>query len=371
MKTSIVSRLNQLFMHESRSSKQRAPLWLPYLQSAELKRGGQFEFVYNGGEVTTDLSDISSILIYGDTTTPLSPRMLDSIARKGVPIILHRRHMARPVYITAGWRPDPDDTISHQLVKRQNSQLATHISRQLLLAKFKSMSWLIPPAELPGRASVAHLRNIEAQHAKKYWRTYMEYLGRTTGHPEWTRRPPRPVAGETNTAPFMLKNPAGAALDAVSKFTSGVVLRWIAYHHLSPFHGFLHEPTDYPSLVYDLMEPYRGLLEQELLQTWIRSETPVEDLTDVAIQTTKEWFDRRTYVPLTRQIATHQELLHGAVLSLKFYLLGRQRKFHVPMPGRPKGGRPAKVEFLLYGRHAGRTDFWTEAGKMPVPDQLA
>jgi hypothetical protein len=27
----------------------------------------------------------------------------------------------------------------------------------------------------------------------------------------------------------------------------------------------------------------------------------------------------------------------------------------------PNGGRPPKVNFLLYGRHAGRTNFWEEA----------
>jgi hypothetical protein len=67
---------------------------------------------------------------------------------------------------------------------------------------------------------------------------------------------------------------------------------------------------------------------------------------------------------LPRQIVTRQELLHGAVLSLKYYLLGKQRKFLVPLESQPKGGRPPKVKFLLYGRHAGRTDFWDEARRL-------
>lgn len=71
--------------------------------------------------------------------------------------------------------------------------------------------------------------------------------------------------------------------------------------------------------------------------------------------------DEKVYIPLTRQIVTRQEMLHGVVLSLKFYFLGRQKKFLIPLPGKPNGGRPAKVEFLLYGRHAGKTDFWAQA----------
>jgi CRISPR/Cas system-associated endonuclease Cas1 len=29
-------------------------------------------------------------------------------------------------------------------------------------------------------------------------------------------------------------------------------MRRVLPHRMSPTHGFLHEPTDYPSLVYDL-----------------------------------------------------------------------------------------------------------------------
>ena len=75
-------------------------------------------------------------------------------------------------------------------------------------------------------------------------------------------------------------------------------------------------------------------------------------------------------MPLTRQIVTNQELLHGIVLSLKYYLLGRQRKLHIPVPGKPTGGRPAKIEFKLYGRHAGKTDFWAAARAVSAADHV-
>ncbi|MDR0957443.1 MAG: CRISPR-associated endonuclease Cas1, partial [Candidatus Nomurabacteria bacterium] len=317
-------------------------LWLPYLQSIKENKNGIFDFAYNGGEVQTRLDEVQSIMIYGDVDTDLDVRILDKIARSGVPIIIHRRTMTQPIYIVGGARPDPDDTLSAQLIKRSQSRIASHVARQILTAKMDSMKYLVKPKVLPQFASVKKLRNIEAVHAREYWKAWFAKLG----HPEWTRRE---------------KNPAAVALDAQSKFISGIILRWISYHHLSPYHGFSHEPTDYPSLVYDLIEPYRGIFEAKILTEWISGAIPTERYLTSAIAITKELLDERVYVPLTRQIVTRHELLHGIVLSLKYYLLGRQRKFMVPMQGKPNGGRPPKVDFLLYGRHAGKTDFWKVA----------
>jgi CRISPR/Cas system-associated endonuclease Cas1 len=321
----------------------RLPIWLPYLQSIKETQKGVFEFTYNGGKETTDLHSAQPIMIYGESDYDIPIAYIDKIVRSGVPIIIHRRNMSQPIYIIGGSRPDPDDTVSHQIKIRSQSRTATHCARQILAAKMKSMSWLTPVENLPQFVSINELRNIEAKHAKRYWKKFFDKLG----HPEWTRRG---------------KNPAATALDAHSKFVSGIILRWITYHHLSPYHGFMHTPTDYPSLVYDLMEPYRGIFDQVLLSEWIHKK-PEQFLTS-GIAITKDFLDDQCYVPLTRQIVTNQELLHGAVLSLKYYCLGRQRKFLIPLPGKPNGGRPPKVDFLLYGRHAGKTDFWKVANKV-------
>lgn len=318
----------------------RVPMWLPYLQSIKETRKGVFEFVYKGGAEVSSLDNISSIMIYGDTDTKLDVVMLDKIIRKGIPIIIHRRTMSQPIYIYGGLRPDPEDTVSKQIMKREFKRTSTHISRQLLDAKMRGMNYLVKPKWIPKITNIKMLRNIEAVHAKRYWERFFKELG----HPEWTRRG---------------KNPASVALDASSKFLSGIVLRWICYHHLSPYHGFLHETTDYPSLVYDLLEPYRGMFEAKLLKMF--TENSEDKWLAYSIVVLKEALDEQVYVPLTRQIVTRQELLHGAVLSLKYYLLGKQRKFLIPVIGKPNGGRPPKVEFLLYGRHAGKTDFWVRA----------
>jgi hypothetical protein len=325
--------------NQNRNAK-RVPLWLPYLQSIKETKKGVFEFVFNGGVETTDLSSVSSIMIYGESDTSLEPAILDKIARKGIPIIIHRRNMSQPIYIFGGLRPDPDDTLSAQIVKRKTSRTDSHVARQLLIAKMQSMSYLVPPKNVPQFANIKRLRNIEAVHARAYWDKFFKALGR----PDWSRRG---------------RNPASEALDSASKFLTGIVLRWITYHHMSPYHGFLHETTDYPSLVYDLIEPYRGIFEQKMLKLFI--ETLQDRWLPASISMLKAELDEKVYVPLTRQIVTRQELLHGAVLSLKYYCLGKQRKFLVPLPGKPNGGRPPKVNFLLYGRHAGKTDFWKVA----------
>lgn len=321
----------------------RAPVWLPYLNNVT-KKGDTYTFIYNGGEVETDLSDVHSIMIYGDSNTELPTSYLDDITRKGIPIIIHRRNMAQAVYISSGNRPDPDDTISAQIRARDNLHKRKHIVRQLLQAKFNNMKWLMDETpQLRKGMDIDAMRNLEAQHAREYWKRYFILLGR----PDWARRN---------------QNPYSQALDASSKFISGVALRWTHYHHLSAYHGFLHEMTDYPSLVYDLMEPYRGTYDRLLFET-LRT-MPTKDNTQLAgacVNALKDAFDEKIYTGLTRQIVTRQELLHGMVLSMKYYLLGKQSRLLIPTETKPNGGRPPKVIFRLYGRQAGRTDFWDRA----------
>lgn len=319
----------------------RIPLWLPYLQSASVDTKQIGHFVYNGGEEHIPLNNITSIMIYGDSDVSIGPATLDTICRKGIPIIIHRRNLAQNIVICGTNRPDPEDTLTAQLLARTNTHKSTHVARALLNAKFRSCAWLIHERPmLPTNHSIKELRATEAQHARIYWRAFYEHLGK----PELARRQ---------------NNPYSQSLDAGSKFLSGIVLRWVGYHHLSPYHGFLHEPSTYPALIYDLLEPYRPIFDADILEAWRASgATDTKHLLPITISTIKESLNKKVYVPLTRQIVTRQELLHGVVLSLKFYLLQRQKRMLVPLEGHPNGGRPPRVQFLLYGRHAGRTDFW-------------
>lgn len=266
---------------------------------------------------------------------------LETIARSGVPIVIYRRN-----YITGGLRPDHDDTFTVQIVRRQNLSTRKHIARQLLYAKFKSMRYFAPTyPNLSLTLSIDELRRLEAHHANAYWRNYYRSLGS-----DQTRR------GD---------NPVSMALDASSKFLIGIILRWITYHHLSPYHGYLHEPTTYPALAYDLIEPYRGAFEFAIWHALNGSGAGLQPdasrTTAIAVHAVKEALEEKVYCGLTRQIVTRHELLHGIVLSLKFYLHDRQSRFMVPRETKPNGGRPRKVPFKMYGRSAGKTDFWQQA----------
>ncbi|MDY6394762.1 MAG: CRISPR-associated endonuclease Cas1, partial [Bacteroidales bacterium] len=141
-----------------------------------------------------------------------------------------------------------------------------------------------------------------------------------------------------------------AALDAGSKFIYGILLRWILFHKLSPCHAYLHEPTDYPSLVYDLIEPYRYMIEQAVFSCYI-ADNKVDEKTLVAksLEMLKSILDETIYVPASRQYVKRKNLLHGIVLALRSYLLGESKRFVIPVEGDKKGGRPPKIAYRLPG----------------------
>jgi CRISPR/Cas system-associated endonuclease Cas1 len=260
--------------------------------------------------------------------------------------------MSNATWITPSIRTSAkDDILSKQIQFRSNERKRAHIAKKILQAKFKSMSWLVPyPMTFDGQKyTVEQMVNIEAQHAKLYWGRYYKLLG----HGRYTRR------GKPNTMKSIL--------DAVSKLTSGITLRYIIYHSMSPYHGFLHVPTDYPALVYDLMEPYRGYFEKIVFDTVREAGSEGIDAKDYlarCIVAVENYLDSSVYTDTTRQVVTFQELLHGSILSLRSYLQGTSRQLILPIPGRPNGGRPVRVGYKLYGRAAGPTDFWNHANEV-------
>ena len=216
------------------------------------------------------------------------------------------------------------------------------------------MQWLLEHTEptihdMRCARTIRDLRSAEAIHARRYWDKYYRGLGQ-----EKSERRER-------------SNVVSSALNAVSKLISGVVLRYIIYHKMSPYHGFMHVPTDYPALVYDLMEPYRGYIDKVVFDTIQEIQNAHRDAQNIIAYSTKNierLLDRRVYTHQTRQIVTFQELLHGNVLALRAYFRGDAQRFIVPVPGKPIGGRPLKVGYRLYGRSAGPTDFNIEAERV-------
>ena len=320
----------------------KVPLWLPYLSEIRLYPTG-VRFVYKGGKVRIEYKAIHSIMIYGKHP-PLPQEFLENCARYKIPIVIHRRNMIRAVWITPNFTSGRVDLLTPQILFRENQKKRLHIAKRLLIAKFRSMQWLVAPPSLNILRinDLDRLRQIEANHARRYWDTYYRLLGSDAS---------RRQKGNIITQ----------VLDAYSKFVSSIILRWIHFHNLSPYHGYLHEPTDYPSLVYDFFEPLRGYFDKivfDTLRKHKKENLTDEGITGKVINAIKEFFEKKTYVHSTKQIVTMHELLHGIVLAFRAYLLGDSYRFIVPIPAKPKTGRPIKAGFVLYGHKAGVIDYF-------------
>ena len=331
-------------------NNRRLPVWIPYLNVVKTTPS-KVTLEYKGGTLNTRWTRVQSIMLYGGHC-PLSEDFLEYCRKFKIPICIHKRNVANAIWVTQNSGRNTTDLLTPQIIFRRNKKKQRHITYKLLNAKFKSMEWLVTyPLKFNARLTVDEMRVIESIHAKRYWNEYYKKLG----YDQFFRR-----SGD---------NPIKSSLDAISKFTTGIMLRWLCYHNLSPYHGFLHIPTDYPALAYDLIEPYRGYIEKAFFNTVLESKAKNKDIdsfVDRGIVSTKDLMNSEVYTNPTRQIVTFQELLHGNVLALRSYLLKTSVRFIPPIPSKPNGGRPVKAGYKLYGRSAGPTDFWQEASSVSV-----
>lgn len=327
-----------------KKAKRKVYLWLPYLSRIKIFPK-TVTFEYKGGKEEIQWTKIHSIMLYGKSCD-LPQAFFEKSAFYKIPIIIHRRNIFRAVVVCPTLPPDQENILTKQILFRENEKKRSYVAKKLLQAKFKSMSWLIPiERDLLFRIiNIEKMIAVESWHAKRYWQEYFYQLK---------------IPGNRRKD----NNGVKKILDAVSKFVSGIILRWILYHNLSPYHGFLHKPTDYPALVYDLMEPYRGYFDKVAFDTFKeaqKKQLKEEKIMGAAIENLKNFLERKVYVETTRQTVTFQELLHGIGLALRAYLLGNTKRFIVPLPSRPNGGRPIKAGYQLYGHKAGITNFWPE-----------
>ncbi|GIW62781.1 MAG: hypothetical protein KatS3mg090_0607 [Patescibacteria group bacterium] len=323
-------------------------IWLPYLTKIKVYPSSVY-FEFKGGDLKIEWSRIHSIMIYG-SSVDLPHDFLDKCSFYKIPIVLHRRNVVRAVFIAPCLSGDSEDILSKQICFRDNYKKRAYIAKRLLLAKFKSMSWLVPYRKdyLYGVSDIDKMVSFEAHHSRRYWKEYFGLLGSSSSRRD-------------------SDSDYKKVLDAISKFVSGVLLRWVVYHNLSPYHGFIHKPNDYPSLVYDLMEPYRGYFDRVAFGVFKKvSDAGIDKkrCLGLAIEEIKEFLDIKVYVSATRQVVKFKELLHGVVIALRSYLLGNTRRFVVPLPSKPKGGRPVNAGYKLYGGNAGITNFWPDTKEL-------
>lgn len=258
---------------------------------------------------------------------------LDDLAARRIPALFHRRNLTDPYVFVPAARRDDTDMLTAQVMVRQNATRACLIARTFVRERFKATKFPIAGAfykRLTKLRDVKDIRLVEAHQSKTYWEKYFDDLGQ----PGIPRRS---------------VNPVSAALDAGSFFIYGILLRWVLMHKMSPAHGFLHVTTGYPSLVYDLMEPYRYIIE-DCVAHCVRQKS--KDLTEASLSEIKASLDEVVYAPSHRTYVRRKNLLHGSVLSLRSYLLGETRRLVLPTEGEKLGGRPPKMSYKLPGANA-------------------
>lgn len=99
-------------------------------------------------------------------------------------------------------------------------------------------------------------------------------------------------------------------------------------------------------LVYDLLEPYRYIIETEVLKA---AKAKAPDLTAACLSGIKASMDTSVFVPSHRVHVRRKNLLHGAVLSLRSWLIGEAPRLVFPTEGAKIGGRPPAVSYRLPG----------------------
>lgn len=329
---------NFIWTWKTSSGRGRASLWLPYFKKVEPaapKRKGVHVFSYKGGEVACDLKKLDLIMLYGPSgDLPVS--FLDELNTHNISLLIHRRNSKKPYVFFPFPGNDDKDVLTAQIVTRNNMIRRVYVAKTFIQKRLENFSPLVEVerstfAKLRKARSLEEVRSIEAGVSKKYWKRWFKALGL-----DGARRRDKSLE--------VVK-----ALDACSFFLFGILLRWTIFHKLSPSHAFLHVPTNYPSLPYDLMEPYRVWIEDAVAQAAKKCGTESDQILPVSIELLKQALGEKVYVPATRQDVYQKNLLHGVVLALRAYLLGEAPRLVIPVPGDKKGGRPPKTGYRLPG----------------------
>lgn len=319
---------DSIWTWKTSARSKKACLWIPYLNKLERIKGG-WSIHYNGGEVETKLADVDCIMLYG-ASGELPLPFLDELSKKKISLLIHRRNLSDPYVFTPNPKRDEPDVLTAQVLARGNQSKCAYVARSLIRERFKSFGFPVAPhtyRQLATCRSIAAIRNIEALTTRQYWLRYFAGLGES----ELSRR---------------VSSPISAALDAGSFFLYGIVLRWLLLHKFSPAHGFLHITSGYPSLAYDLMEPYRYIIERAVARAHLEQ---AEDLTAATFTNMKKSLDTFVYVPSHRCEVRRKNLLHGVVLALRAWLLGEDRRLVIPCEGDRIGGRKPKTSYRLPG----------------------
>jgi CRISPR-associated endonuclease Cas1 len=333
--------------------------YLPYLQSLtpieKAKMPARWKADFQGGSVDIDLRRAETIVVYG-AAGEMPILFLHAAAQHRASVSFQRAH-GTPLYsLFPADRPDRNDLLSAQIRARDDARRRLYVARTVVAARVQSQSWITGSgyrtglAEIRKARTLAALRIAEAAQARRYFDSYFASFGVDS-----------PIARRD-------EGPVATALDATLMLMRGQITRWIQAHHLSPYHGFAHEPSSYAALVFDLIEPYRVFAERAVQMA--HHETTLTQAT--AVEALKRLLNQPVYCAVTAQWVRRKTMLHGAVLALRAYLSGEMLRLTLPFEGRPKPGRPYQVTYRLPGELAPPTliqtkELWHEPGSaVPV-----
>lgn len=310
--------------------------YLPYLESLVRKGGAKSKCWiarFQGGQVDLPLNSLEAVMIYGDAgDVPVA--FLADAGDTGTSVVFHTRHEKTPLTLMPRTRTDRRDLLGAQIRAKSSKRKSLVVAKALITARVRQMGWLLTSAEDDLKAirqapDLKSLRAIEAQYSKRYWDKYFSTLG---------------LRGDGRRS----DNPVSKALNALSAFTGPLFLRWLTTHGLSANHGYLHEPTSYEALVFDLMEPVRHWFEQCIYQEAF--DGGLDNLTARATSRYKRLLEGWVEVPSLQVSAKRKFVLYGMVLALRSYLLGEVNHVHLPMDSLERSkGRPVKVKYRLPG----------------------
>lgn len=309
--------------------------YVPYL--AQLSRAGakkhrRWRATFQGGEIELTLPRLNAVMIYG-VSGDVPVEFLSDASDERVNVVFHTRHKKTPLSLLPRPRADRHDILTAQIKARESPRKRVVIAKALVTARVRQMGWLISSADdelarIRQCDDIASVRVIEAEYARIYWRKYFQALD---------------LNGERRD-----DNPVAQALDALSSFTAPLLMRGIVQHGLSPNHGYLHEPSDYEALVYDLMEPVRHWTEQAVFEQYRKHGE--QGLTANAIKAYQAMLDARVEVPSLQVAAKRKHVLYSMVLALRDYLLGGVNHVHLPLDSLERSrGRPVKVNYRIPG----------------------
>jgi len=310
-------------------------LWIPYCKDiSKIKTAWLIKF--QGGEIEVALQSLSHVAFFGISDGEIPIRFIFECEKYNVQLAFYTRNASKRFILSNPGRQGTD-ILTLQINSRSDERRLNYLGRVILKNKLQSKKLIFPKYVLPqldASMSIPDLRISEAKSAKVYWKGFYSSL-------------------QVRDCSRKTKHPLNQMLNAGYFFLSTSMIRWLHHYGFSVFHGFLHSSTRYEALVWDLIEPYRFIVEKAVIEVWqeqTKTEYSDDELVRLTITRITEMLNTQVvWVHSTQQYVKLKSVLQGAVLALRAYLLGDQH-FVLPLPSAKKGGRPPKVSYILPGQ---------------------